>query len=516
MQFKLFGRNEKLPSHAKNLVCLTIDLWNDCSYVTMFFMNVFDNEGKIYRIGNIKIGFEGQTEEIPTYKKIQEICNFFNVFNSLPDSFFSLGQDVEFYVEIQKLPEDIRTIILNNLNDIVYKPVFFDRFQNEPVFNTSLMRSIRKQTIEEQFRRILDGKSKLDNFNFYFIRSEKDSIGGINLEFNVIPNSMPSSNIHAIIGRNGVGKTTLLNGMIKSFIDKTDNNEGGFYEANPLGIFSGDRFKPIGDDYFSHLVAVSFSVFDPFIPNREELKYYHYIGLKESNEKLKEPINYFEQDFWNAFSICKSLFAKKERWLNAIKNLETDNNFAEMKLSTLMNYDYTKESILRFIKKMSSGHASVLLIITQLVAKVEEKTLVLLDEPESHLHPPLLSAFIRALSELLDNRNGIAIIATHSPVVLQEIPKSCVWKVERTGTRTDPFRPNIETFGENVGVLTREVFGLEVTKSGFHKILASKVKENNSYEEIVSEFKDQLGSEAKILLKTLIRLRDNKINGEIK
>ncbi len=65
-------------------------------------------------------------------------------------------------------------------------------------------------------------------------------------------------------------------------------------------------------------------------------------------------------------------------------------------------------------------------------------------------------------------------------------------------------------------MLTREVFGLEVTKSGFHKILASKVKDNNSYEEIVSEFKDQLGSEAKILLKTLIRLRDNKINGEIK
>ncbi|MEX4029201.1 hypothetical protein [Haemophilus influenzae] len=71
------------------------------------------------------------------------------------------------------------------------------------------MRSIRKQTIEEQFRRILDGKSKLDDFNFYFIRSEKDNIGKISLEFNVIANSMPSSNIHAIIGRNGVGKTTL-------------------------------------------------------------------------------------------------------------------------------------------------------------------------------------------------------------------------------------------------------------------------------------------------------------------
>lgn len=59
------------------------------------------------------------------------------------------------------------------------------------------------------------------------------------------------------------------------------------------------------------------------------------------------------------------------------------------------------------------------------------KTLVLIDEPESHLHPPLLSAFIRALSDLLLDRNGLSIIATHSPVVLQEVPKRCVWKINR-------------------------------------------------------------------------------------
>ncbi len=103
-----------------------------------------------------------------------------------------------------------------------------------------------------------------------------------------------------------------------------------------------------------------------------------------------------------------------------------------------------------------------------------KKNFVLIDEPEIHLHPPLLSAFIRTLSDLLDNRNGVAIIATHSPVVLQEIPKSCVLKIERTGKITEAFRPNIETFGENVGVLTREVFGLEVLNSGFYDLLTKK------------------------------------------
>ena len=35
----------------------------------------------------------------------------------------------------------------------------------------------------------------------------------------------------------------------------------------------------------------------------------------------------------------------------------------------------------------------------------------------------------------------------------------------------------METYGENVGVLTREVFGLEVTKSGFYDLFRAYAKE---------------------------------------
>jgi predicted ATP-dependent endonuclease of OLD family len=75
---------------------------------------------------------------------------------------------------------------------------------------------------------------------------------------------------------------------------------------------------------------------------------------------------------------------------------------------------------------LSTGHKIVLLTITRLVETVDERSIVLFDEPEAHLHPPLLSALIRALSELLISRNGVAIVATHSPVVLQEVPRTCV------------------------------------------------------------------------------------------
>ncbi len=140
------------------------------------------------------------------------------------------------------------------------------------------------------------------------------------------------------------------------------------------------------------------------------------------------------------------------------------------------------------------------------------KAIVLLDEPESHLHPPLLSAFVRTLAGLLHDRNGVAIIATHSPVVLQEIPYSCVWKIYRVGESVTTSRPGIETFAENVGVLTSEVFNLEVERSGFHDILVKSVETGRTYEEIVTDYDNQLGFEGKAILKALIANRDRSNN----
>jgi predicted ATP-dependent endonuclease of OLD family len=215
-------------------------------------------------------------------------------------------------------------------------------------------------------------------------------------------------------------------------------------------------------------------------------------------------------DFANAISSCLIDNYKQSRWIKAISTLESDENFEMMQLKKIAQYsgDDLKRKAVEIIGSLSSGHAVVLLTITRLVATVEEKTLVIIDEPESHLHPPLLSAFLRALSELLYDRNGVSIIATHSPVVLQEIPQSCSWKINRVGTAIETHRPDIETFGENVGILTREVFGLEVTKSGFHDILVKSVADGGSYKEIIGYYNNQLGLEARSLLKALVMHRD--------
>ena len=168
------------------------------------------------------------------------------------------------------------------------------------------------------------------------------------------------------------------------------------------------------------------------------------------------------------------------------------------------------EIIKNAFSRLSSGHKVVLLIISCCVDKLEEQSIVLLDEPENHLHPPLLSAFIRALSHLLVDRNGVAIISTHSPVVLQEVPSSCVWALYRSGDYLTAERLSVETFGTSIGTLTSEVFGLEVTDSGFHKLLCDAVERNDDYDSIVDEFEDKLGSEARVLLRTLLATKKQR------
>lgn len=135
--------------------------------------------------------------------------------------------------------------------------------------------------------------------------------------------------------------------------------------------------------------------------------------------------------------------------------------------------------------------------------------MVLMDEPEGHLHPPLLAAFTRTLSNLMQSRNGVAIVATHSPVILQEAPAACVWKVRRVGDVQFAERPTIETFGENVGTLTNSIFGLEVTESGFHRLVIDAAVELGSYEAVLRKYGDNLGFDARVTLQAWFAQRSS-------
>ncbi|EFB6786733.1 TPA: AAA family ATPase [Escherichia coli] len=519
-KFMVTDRNEFAPSSGVNSGYLRADNWNDYSFVTMFHLTIFDESGGRHEIGNVKIGFKGQKEDVSTSSTLQKTFTF------LSENYFSIGDGLEYYKNISKLSEKLKKEILTALNDIVQQPEILNEIESENVLNTSLFRGVTLSEVHGQFNRVLNGLSELSDFYFSFNRVGVNGYSDLKLPFDVEVDSMPSTNIHACIGRNGCGKTTILNDMIEAIIDP--DNKGCFFTERQT--FSESR---IPKGYFRSLVSVSFSAFDPFSPPQEQPDpakgtQYFYIGLKNSeNQKLKS-LDDLRLEFVTALIGCLRTEKKKELWIKAIEKLSSDKNFADMELSALVfRYEALKNkkseiqvdnksfrdmfytNIKKYLSRMSSGHAIVLFTITRLVDTVGEKSLVLLDEPEVHLHPPLLSAFLRALSDLLDAKNGVAIIATHSPVVLQEIPKSCVWKVLRSREALRVTRPDIETFGENLGVLTREVFSLEVTSSGYHDLLRDSVASGKSYKKILKKYNNQIGLEGRAVLKAMVLSRDS-------
>lgn len=512
MQFRVIPSGSSPPANGQDVGFLWADNWNDWwRFRTLYILIYYDATGKKHEIGAVKIGQFAMTPD-------QDRPDLPAHFDALDDRFFSLGQDASYYKAIVRLAPASSAQLLCVLRDVVADAGLFRRALDENVMGMSLLRSVTTRSVEGQFRRILDGGAELTNFSFRYDGPvpNNPNVPRLTLGFEVKPDSKPPTNIHVLIGRNGVGKTFLLNSMTRALVSPEEGADSDGLFTTVDDFLQEDHSSP-----FANILSIAFSAFDDFalLPERRNVAKgvrYSNIGLrKRVKDKNEEWITITRDpgDLANEFSVSAKLCAigeKAFRWQRALTTLQADPIFAEAQVAALVDVEEENfgRRALQIFRKLSSGHKIVLLTITKIVEKVEEKTLVLMDEPEAHLHPPLLSALIRALADLLINRNGVAVIATHSPVVLQEVPASCVWKIVRHGDAARADRPDIETFAENIGVLTREIFGLEVTRSGFHKMLADAVVDRSSREEVLAKFDNEIGSEGRALLSSLIANRE--------
>jgi len=512
MFFTVVGHPKHLPESATAQAFLVADNWDDWGkFQTMYTLVIFGHDGKRFDPGSVKIGQFG-LQPSTTMERAPGVRSpdMEGEFDVLDDRFFSLGLNETYYETLNGLPDDLRRAVLLGLRDCASDIQLFERARVEPVMLESLLRGLSEENVRNRFHRLAVGDARLTEFRFeYIFPNSGDTAQPPALTFQVQPLSKPPTNVHVIIGRNGVGKTRCLHNMVRALLGDKDSS-GAFHQ---LGANRADWTV-------AGLIFISFSAFDDFdLPKAEQSDIQStMVGLRQrdsANDGQPPDVKTPEQlatDFSRSFKKCREGL-RRERWRTAVQTLENDPLFAEAEVPDLLELsdDEWQPIAHTLFRQLSSGHAIVLLTITRLVELVDERTLVLFDEPEGHLHPPLLSAFVRSLADLLIKRNGVAIVATHSPVVLQEVPKSCVWMLRRAGGASVAERPMIETFGENVGVLTREVFGLEVTTAGFHNMISRAVEvEGLDYEDVLGYFGGQLGAEARAIARGLIANRDEE------
>lgn len=121
-------------------------------------------------------------------------------------------------------------------------------------------------------------------------------------------------------------------------------------------------------------------------------------------------------------------------------------------------------------KELSEGEQQLLTVIGLLIFTREEESLVLLDEPDTHLNPiwkydylHFLNTLVKSEGDSEEDQTTQIIINTHDPLVIGSMDKSQVrifQKNKETG-HIDVIEPDVSPKGLGVaGILTSELFGL--------------------------------------------------------
>ena len=468
-------------------VALAVDNWDDYSYKTLFHPVIYLSKDRSIDLSDVKIlqrGQESRRTQIPPS------------FEQLDDSYCSLGQELAYYESLIELEEDIRTDYLIGLRDAAADPSIRASFENEEGFQESLLRWGSAARALDDALEVLGGdlRSRSDlEFTFH----TKFGSNEFATPFRYCKGDKLPGRINAVIGYNGAGKTQLLANL--AWVARSDLRS----RNQETKISEYGRLDP-PDIRFGSVVAVSYSAFDTFeLPWRssDDNQFgYTYCGLRKPADAvtvrgLKEAEDVVK-DIETAILRINTA-SRREYLVEALLPLREEPSFrrAGYELDLLSSDgDWVDE-----FKLLSSGHKLSVNIIVQLVAALQQGSLVLIDEPEAHLHPPLLAALMKGIGIALEAHGSFAVIATHSPVVLQEIAGCYAHVLRRHGSRNSVEEPEIETFGENIGLLTREVFNLDNSKSDYVGVLQELASEF-SLEEIESLFDQGLSSQARALV----------------
>lgn len=111
------------------------------------------------------------------------------------------------------------------------------------------------------------------------------------------------------------------------------------------------------------------------------------------------------------------------------------------------------------LRRLSSGEYAMLRFAAQASSAIEQGSLLLLDEPETHLHPNFISDLMEILDNLLQSTNSIAVIATHSAYIVRETPRDRVNILTLDGRNVSIDTPRMQTFGATIDSISQFIFG---------------------------------------------------------
>lgn len=506
------------------LIVPSEDKWNDFGYRSKVEVRIRLTEEEGYHFAIVFIGFITSSSNEPNGVTMLEQLLKGVTSLTLPATdthrFFTMLPNMDAYRSIvQKFGVERSAEVLKALRDLValheYKTNvnWLDYATNSDIFLKSFIRNSESYYAYKNAAPILRGL-EFEEFRkmskvlaIHFQLAGRKNLHELTFRFDHEAD-LPKR-ISVVIGKNGVGKSQSLGRIVRAALDG---------DRSLLDGETGDRIIVNRILAFAPTNEVG-SVFPRERRNRPRI-WYRRFSLNRSSTGRK---GNNAADLVVQVARSEEIIGESTRWnillkaMEAIENCEQiclpvkDNRTSPIPLHLLRSggeeialekfaaVDTRKEPI-RMIAgasyPLSSGEISFLRFAAQASLHVENGSLLLLDEPETHMHPNFISQFVALLDSLLEQTGSAAIIATHSAYFVREVfqDQVIVLRNDQDGyVRIEP--PTLRTFGADVGAISYFVFG-EDEPSRLVSTVANRLRERfNTWHEIYARYRTELSLE---------------------
>lgn len=481
----LFWEKDIQWPDSDECLVLTFDYeWNDFSYKTRYRLYYYKN-GEAKEIGEVKIM---KRETADTDEQLPK------QFKAIGEDYCSLGKTLSYYRNMRAVLGDRAFVVLRQLRDTAFYESIYKQFEDDNIFKTSLIRDTESDKARQEGRYYVFGRNMEDAFAFSYLYHLPYPGDDVEVSFNYKYNGKDYERIIGMIGENGVGKTTLIKEILHSLV-MNDNKR-----------FTG--LRPL----FSSVLMISYSPFDHYQIESNGQPYfinYDYSGLMKGKEQMyttPEQVDILAKNIEIVYNRKVRFYTRWEAFVGKV--IPIDEIRRAITFGPFDEISIDKAKLLEFCENASSGETMFLYSITAIMSMIRSNSLIIMDEPEQHLHPRAVTALMHSVYKLLEIYDSYALISTHSPYVIRELVSPNVLIFKRFDNTLAVKRIGIESFGEDVSVLSDTVFGNMSDEKRYEKFIETVVARNNyDYDASVSELQtgpNALSLNAKLLIRTVI------------
>jgi ABC-type branched-subunit amino acid transport system ATPase component len=355
--------------------------------------------------------------------------------------------------------------------------------------------------------------------------------------------------IHCLIGVNGVGKTRYLNSLTLGIMEKL-NSSMPDEQTSELLDTHGKTMLPesfgLSESDWSSLPLYSrilvYSA-DPgnIFPRKTNLigpldYQYFDIGLDSSESLPRLIVDIIRSDddligTESRFVLLKKILQKiipSAQLLVPITKGSKSGNYitdeignlwiglnairsSEMRtLEVLGEIDFSRDLAFRVDQNLatplSSGQKMYFRFATHFLTSASKGSLVIIDEPETHLHPNLITEFMNLLYMILEATSSIALIATHSAYVVREVPSHCAHVIKSDDQKNISVQNvYLNTLGASVTALSQSVFGDSLVQSLHDKIASEIATSGLSLNQVVEKYNSYLSMDMLVKIRELMK-----------